>query len=146
MNPLATRSLSSPQFKDLPFYLPSAHRPRNMSKMLSHITAFLALGAIAQAAPTPAPAAASSGSAFHSVTAIRNPNYVRNGTASLLKAYAKYHIQPTQPMSDAFMSALQKRQDSSAPALPVDRVEYLVPTTIGGQTLNLDLDTGSADL
>ncbi|KAF7899810.1 hypothetical protein EAF00_004146 [Botryotinia globosa] len=114
--------------------------------MLSHITAFLALGAIAQAAPTPAPAAASSGSASHSVTAIHNPNYVRNGTASLLKAYAKYHIQPTQPMSDAFMSALQKRQDSSAPAFPVDRVEYLVPTTVGGQTLNLDLDTGSADL
>ncbi|TGO22853.1 hypothetical protein BPAE_0152g00080 [Botrytis paeoniae] len=114
--------------------------------MLSHITAFLALGAIAQAAPTPAPAAASSGSASHSVTAIHNPNYVRNGTASLLKAYAKYHIQPTQPMSDAFMSALQKRQDSSAPAFPVDGVEYLVPTTVGGQTLNLDLDTGSADL
>ncbi|KAF7881595.1 uncharacterized protein EAF02_006283 [Botrytis sinoallii] len=114
--------------------------------MLSHITVFLALGAIAQAAPTPAPAAASSGSASHSVTAIHNPNYVRNGTASLLKAYAKYHIQPTQLMSDAFMSALQKRQDSSAPAFPVDRVEYLVPTTVGGQTLNLDLDTGSADL
>ncbi|KAF7955846.1 hypothetical protein EAE96_004768 [Botrytis aclada] len=119
--------------------------------MLSHIVAFLALGAIAQAAPAPAPApapaAASSGSASsHSVTAIHNPNYVRNGTASLLKAYAKYHIQPTQPMSDAFMSALQKRQDSSVPAFAVDRVEYLVPTIVGGQTLNLDLDTGSADL
>lgn len=114
--------------------------------MFSHITAFLALGAIAQAAPAPAPSASSSGSASHSVTAIRNPNYVRNGTASLLKAYAKYHLQPTQPMSDAFMSAIQKRQDSSAPAFPVDGVEYLVPTTVGGQTLNLDLDTGSADL
>ncbi|ESZ98352.1 aspartate protease [Sclerotinia borealis F-4128] len=113
--------------------------------MLSHITAFLALGAmVAQAAPAPATFAQSSSA--HSVPAIHNPNYVRNGTASLLKAYAKYHIQPTQPMSDAFLSALQKRQDSSASAIPSDGVEYLVPTTVGGQTLNLDLDTGSADL
>lgn len=112
--------------------------------MLFQITAFLALGAITQAAP--APATVSFGSATHSVTAIHNPNYVRNGTASLLKAYAKYHIQPTRPMSDAFMSALRKRQDSSASAIPADGVEYLVPTTVGGQTLNLDLDTGSADL
>ncbi|KAJ8069165.1 hypothetical protein OCU04_002837 [Sclerotinia nivalis] len=114
--------------------------------MLSQITAFLALGAIAQAAPAPVPAAAATGAGAHSVPAIHNPNHVRNGTAALLKAYAKYHIQPTQPMSDAFMSALRKRQDSSVTATPADAAEYLIPVTVGGQTLNLDLDTGSADL
>ncbi|KAI9649404.1 hypothetical protein NHQ30_001980 [Ciborinia camelliae] len=113
--------------------------------MLSQITAFLALGAsIAQAAPAPATFATGSGS--HSVPAVHNPNYVRNGTASLLKAYAKYHIKPTQPMSDAFMTALKKRQDSSVTATPADGAEYLIPVTVGGQTLNLDLDSGSADL
>ncbi|CAD6444014.1 39f229bb-fcb0-47b6-b0d1-2994cee8a9ff [Sclerotinia trifoliorum] len=115
--------------------------------MLSQITAFLALGAIAHAAPAPVPAGATAaGAGAHSVPAIHNPNHVRNGTAALLKAYAKYHIQPTQPMSDAFMSALRKRQDSSVTATPADAAEYLIPVTVGGQTLNLDLDTGSADL
>ena len=31
-------------------------------------------------------------------------------------------------------------------ATPADGSEYLVPVTVGGQSLNLDLDTGSADL
>ncbi|KAF7862730.1 hypothetical protein EAF04_007603 [Stromatinia cepivora] len=114
--------------------------------MLSQITAFLALGAIAQAAPAPVPATTAAGAGAHSVPAIHNTNHVRNGTAALLKAYAKYHIQPTQPMSDAFMSALRKRQDSSVTATPADAAEYLIPVNVGGQTLNLDLDTGSADL
>ncbi|KAB8295874.1 hypothetical protein EYC80_008695 [Monilinia laxa] len=113
--------------------------------MLSQITAVLALGAtIAQAAP--APAVAAQGTASHSVPAIHNPNFVRNGTAALLKAYAKYHIKPTKPVSEAFTSALQKRQDSSVTATSTGGVEYLIPVTVGGQTLNLDLDTGSSDL
>lgn len=113
--------------------------------MLSQITAFLALGAsIAQAAP--APETFAQGSGAHSVQAIRNPNYVRNGTASLLKAYAKHHVKPTQQMSGEFMTALRKRQDGSASAIPSDGAEYLVPVTVGGQSLNLDLDSGSADL
>ncbi|PQE07383.1 Aspartic protease pep1 protein [Rutstroemia sp. NJR-2017a WRK4] len=116
--------------------------------MLSSITTLLALAAVARAAPA-APAAPSvanvEGSSSFSVPAVHNANFARNGTAALLKAYAKFHLEPTKPMSHAFMSALRKRQDGSAPALDSNSVEYLVPTTVGGQKLNLDLDTGSAD-
>ena len=111
--------------------------------MLSSITTVLALGAIvAKAAPT----ADVIGSSKFSVPAVHNPNFVRNGTAALLKAYAKHNLKPTMPMPESFLSALQKRQDGSAPAVPSDGVEYLVPVSVGGESLNLDFDTGSADL
>jgi hypothetical protein len=111
-------------------------------KMLSAITV-LALAVAAQAAPTSNTRATNSFAA----TAVHNKNNVRNGTASLLKAYAKYNLKPTLEMPAAFMSALSKRQDGSATAVPASGdVEYLVETVVGGQTLNLDFDTGSSDL
>jgi len=76
-----------------------------------------------------------------SISAIHNDKFVRNGTAAMLKAYAKYGMN----FSNAD-SVLGRRQDSSTTANAVGRVEYTCPVTIGGQTLNLDLDTGSADL
>ena len=112
--------------------------------MLSKLTV-LVLAVAAQAAPA-TPGAAASGSQQYTVPAVHNPNFVRNGTAAMLKAYAKHHLTPTREMPAAFMSALNKRQDGSAPADPSDGVEYLVPVTVGGEKLNLDLDTGSADL
>lgn len=63
-----------------------------------------------------------------------------------MKAYAKYGIQPTREVPAAFLDALNKRQDSSAAATSAGGVEYLVPVNVGGQTLNLDFDTGSSDL
>jgi len=77
-----------------------------------------------------------------SVTAAHNDKFVRNGTAAMLKAYAKYGLHSLHPDS-----VLRKRQDGSVTATPAAQdVEYLCPVTIGGQTLNLDFDTGSADL
>ncbi len=111
--------------------------------MLSTITV-LALAVAAQAAP--APAVNVIGSKTFSAPAVHNANYVRNGTAAMLKAYAKHHLTPTREMPEAFMAALGKRQDGSATAVPSDGVEYLVSTSVGGQSLNLDFDTGSADL
>jgi hypothetical protein len=129
------------------FSTPAHFQPLNLLsvhsifKMLSTITV-LALAVAAQAAP----AANVARSSKYSVPAVHNPNFVRNGTAAMLKAYAKHHLTPTREMPSAFLNALQKRQDGSAPADPSDGVEYLVPVTVGGQKLNLDLDTGSADL
>lgn len=118
--------------------------------MLSKI-ALLALAVTSQAAPAPAPglsAIGATGDKTYSVTAVHNANFQRNGTAALLKAYKKFNLKPTKEVSEAFKAALslEKRQDSSAPASPSDGVEYLVPVTVGGQSLNLDFDTGSADL
>jgi hypothetical protein len=85
------------------------------------------------------------GSKF-SAPAVHNPNFVRNGTAAMLKAYAKHHLTPTHEMPSEFLAEIQRRQDGSATAVPSDGVEYLVTTSVGGQNLNLDFDTGSADL
>jgi len=119
-----------------------------LAKMLSTITV-LALALAAQAAPAPAiPATSVAGSKSFSVQAVHNPNFVRNGTAALLKAYKKWNLKATKELPDAFkaeLSGLSKRQDGSAPASPTGD-EYLVPVSVGGQTLNLDFDTGSADL
>lgn len=111
------------------------------------IATILALALAAQAAPTER---AASGS--FSIPAVHNVNHVRNGTAAMLKAYKKFNLKPSaeQKLSNAFWNELslsRKRQDGSATASPdPDNVEYLVPVTVGGQTLNLDFDTGSADL
>lgn len=112
--------------------------------MLSAIV--LALAAVAQAAPAPAPAANVQGSTAFSAPAVHNTNFIRNGTAAMLKAYAKHNLKPTHEMPEAFMAALAKRQDGSATAVPSNGVEYLVSTVVGGQTLDLDFDSGSADL
>lgn len=109
--------------------------------MLSTITV-LALAVAAQAAPS----ASIFGNKQFSVPAVHNANFHRNGTLAMLKAYAKHHLIPTKEMPSAFLNELQRRQDGSAPASPSDGVEYLVPVSIGGETLNLDFDSGSADL
>jgi hypothetical protein len=121
--------------------------------MLSAVT-LLALAAAVQAAPAPpsiasVPAPEVVGAHQFSAPAVKNPAYVRNGTAALLKAYAKHNLVPTQEFSPAFMAELnqlKKRQDGSATAVPYQGAEYLVSTTVGGQKLNLDFDTGSSDL
>lgn len=92
------------------------------------------------------------------------PN-LRNGVMALDKTMRKYGIQPPQELSDA---ATQQKNaiTSGAAASTNEKVavgggtesgsvvanpmlhdqEYLSPVVIGGQTLNLDVDTGSADL
>lgn len=109
--------------------------------MISTITV-LALALAAQAAP----AGIVTGSTKFSAPAVHNANFVRNGTAAMLKAYAKHHLTPTHEMPREFIAEIQRRQDGSATAVPSDGVEYLVSTSVGGQSLNLDFDTGSADL
>jgi aspergillopepsin I len=68
----------------------------------------------------------------------------------MLKAYKKYGLKPSQGFSNSFLSeigASWKRQDGTVTASPDPTdVEYLVPVTVGGQQLNLDFDSGSADL
>ncbi|KAG0650345.1 Aspergillopepsin-1 [Hyphodiscus hymeniophilus] len=113
--------------------------------MLS-IIAVLAVVVAAQATPAPASALDIDFDVEFSIPAVHNPDYVRNGTAAMLKAYAKHYLTPTREMPEAFMSALHKRQDGSVSAEPSGGAEYLIPVTVGGEQLNLDLDTGSADL
>jgi hypothetical protein len=83
-----------------------------------------------------------------------NPNFKANGPAAMYKAYNKYHIR----INGTWAEFAQKwgkpknppktvNSDGSVPANPeTNDAEYLSPVTIDGQTLNLDFDTGSADL
>ncbi|RDL41578.1 putative endothiapepsin [Venustampulla echinocandica] len=120
--------------------------------MLSALSLLALAAVVVQAAPTPATDSAVVslvGSKQFSAPAVKNPNAIRNGTLALLKAYAKHNLIPTQDFSPEFLAELnqlKKRQDTSTPAVPYQQVEYLVNIAVAGQKLNLDFDTGSADL
>lgn len=94
-----------------------------------------------------------------SLKQVRNPNHRFIGPLSVKKTYLKYG----KPVPDWLESAvarftsdlgdsdpLDRRTNGSAPATPIDTLDdaYVTPVDIGTppQTLNLDFDTGSADL
>lgn len=59
----------------------------------------------------------------------------------LRKVYQKYNVAVPEDVAKAAQG------DGSVAAIPEEGdVEYLSPVEIGGQTVNLDFDTGSADL
>ena len=72
------------------------------------------------------------------------PRHPDAGAAAMVKAYRKYN----------FNMALLKRQNATAPsgngvvsAVPEPNdSEFIEATTVGGQPLNMDFDTGSSDL
>ena len=69
-------------------------------------------------------------------------SYILSGPASVAKVYGKYGKQaPADVVSAA------ANNDGTVTASPEEYdSEYLCPVTVGGQTLNLDFDTGSSDL
>jgi hypothetical protein len=77
-----------------------------------------------------------------SVTQKLNTEFVRNGSAAYAKAFKKFGW----PMPHDL--AVATGNDGSVNATPIGLYdsEYLCPVEIDGQILNLDFDTGSADL
>ncbi|KAF7984265.1 hypothetical protein HWV62_16110 [Athelia sp. TMB] len=75
-----------------------------------------------------------------SVVQKKNEKFVANGPMAYAKAYIKYG--KTMP---AELAAAVSGTVKASPEDAYDS-EYLCPVSIGGQTLNLDFDTGSADL
>jgi len=67
---------------------------------------------------------------------------------AMLKTYAKFKKANQAPAKVKSAAAVQATgQTGSASAIPESYDEsYLTPVTVGGQTLNLDFDTGSSDL
>lgn len=68
--------------------------------------------------------------------------WILSGPAAVLSTYRKFSKPAPQDVvaaaaaNDGIVSASPTQYDS----------QYLTPVTIGGQTVNLDFDTGSADL
>lgn len=66
----------------------------------------------------------------------------KSGPLALQKAYAKYN----KPAPDNVRSAAATATGTVAANPDQYDAEYLCPVTVGSTTLNLDFDTGSADL
>lgn len=103
-------------------------------------TAFLAITALAGtslAKPIPAPEVPTR-KGFTINQSVPKP--FQAGPVVLQRAYRKYNRAVPEDVSRA-------AQDGTVSATPEQfDSEYLSPVSIGGQTVNLDFDTGSADL
>jgi len=119
--------------------------------MMRYITLILGLLACSLfASPT------RSGESF-SVSRIHQTGVRRSGPAAIAAAFRKFGwTLPTAPhghedfaanIPDIYHSSkVAKRQTGKVNATPEQyHAEYLCPVTIGGQTLNMDFDTGSSD-
>lgn len=86
-----------------------------------------------------------------SVEQVKHSVHLKNGPAQVAKTLRKYgkvvpeHIQAA---ADARANTVTAAATGSEPANPSDEYDssYLSPVTIGSTTVNLDFDTGSADL
>ncbi|KAH8658154.1 aspartic peptidase domain-containing protein [Xylariales sp. PMI_506] len=111
------------------------------------VVAAVALASVASAAPVEGQSVEGHSFTVHQV---RNTKHVKNGARALAKAYLKYG----KPIPDFLQTALnnlnsKRATTGSAVTTPEEYdVEYLTPVSIGtpAQVLNLDFDTGSADL
>lgn len=91
-----------------------------------------------------------------SLKQVSNPNYRFIGPLSVKKTYLKFGKPVPDWLEAAVRSftssddSLAKRDNGSETTTPIDDLDdaYVTPVQIGtpGQTLNLDIDTGSADL
>lgn len=69
-------------------------------------------------------------------------SFIMSGPAAVLWTYNKFNVPAPEDVVSAAAS-----NDGTVSAAPTNfDSQYLTPVTIGGQTLNLDFDTGSADL
>ncbi|XXH03078.1 hypothetical protein Hte_009468 [Hypoxylon texense] len=114
----------------------------------------LLLAAAALSVTSAAPVEESKGHSF-TVHQVRNPKHVKNGALALAKAYRKFGAPFPEYLTSALnttyanTAAAKRAATGSAVTTPEEYdVEYLTPVSIGtpAQTLNLDFDTGSADL
>jgi hypothetical protein len=105
------------------------------TKMPSLVSSLSALAIASLAAATPIRRAKQAFTVHEDVAKPFTP-----GPVQMWKTYQKYGVAPPPDISAA-------ASDGTVTATPEQYdAEYLCPVTIGGQTLNLDFDTGSADL
>ncbi|KAF2194427.1 acid protease [Zopfia rhizophila CBS 207.26] len=79
-----------------------------------------------------------------SIGQVERKTYIKNGAKSVAKTLRKYGAKVPQNI----LNAANAGPNGSAPAVPADQYDslYLSPVDVGGTVLQLDFDTGSADL
>ncbi|EPS35498.1 hypothetical protein H072_11083 [Dactylellina haptotyla CBS 200.50] len=78
------------------------------------------------------------------IRAIPNPTYKPDGKRALKKVLSKYGLELPSALRDI---DLERRADGTVEAKPGQYdIQYVCPVTVGSQKLNLNFDTGSADL
>ena len=70
----------------------------------------------------------------------------RHGPSALARVYRKYNIDLPRDVEVAVNNNNNDNNKDSIITPTSNDEEYLIPVTIGGQTLNLQVDTGSSDL
>ncbi|KAL6924103.1 hypothetical protein ACHAPO_011226 [Fusarium lateritium] len=123
-----------------------------MPSLNALLTASLAFTSIALGAP------AAVLDKHSSIEQVKNPNFIKSGPLALAHAYTKYGVPLPKGLEKAVKAvksssshSVFKRQNGKGSAIPTlsdDGVQWLTPVEVGtpGQTLNLNLDTGSSDL
>ena len=107
----------------------------------SKLGAASALVALTSATPVDYEPLEKRGVAFKLDQTVPKP-FMLSGPSSMLKTYKKYGGSAPE---DVVVAAANN--DGTVTATPEEYdSEYLCPVSIGGQTLNLDFDTGSSDL
>lgn len=76
---------------------------------------------------------------------VSNPHFIANGTQHLKVAYAKYQSYGSSSHNNSIAGPTSAPDEVVATPVAADS-EYLVPVTINGQDLNMNMDTGSSDL
>ena len=107
----------------------------------SKLGAALALVALASTSPADYIPLEKRGAAFKVPQTVPKP-FILSGPSAMLYTYRKYKASPP---SDVVSAAANNDGTVTANPTQYDS-EYLCPVSIGGQTVNLDFDTGSSDL
>ncbi|KAH9870170.1 hypothetical protein J1614_007093, partial [Plenodomus biglobosus] len=138
-------------FRFLHLLLVSSSSDFDISRMPSIISLTAALALLGAVAASPV----EKRSAF-SVKQVPHTTYLKNGPAQKVKTLRKYG----KPVPQSLLAAAESRaavgeaftaaaaDSGSDPAVPSDQYDssYLSPVTVGSTTVELDFDTGSADL
>lgn len=118
---------------------------------MQRISAFATAAALAsQAIGAPAPQLVPQvfgGQNGFSIPQVQGPMKFLSGPLEMQKTYQKYNVAVPANVASAASAAAAAQQSGSVAANPESYdSSYLCPVSVGGQTLNLDFDTGSSDL
>ncbi|KAF4470697.1 aspartic ase precursor, partial [Fusarium albosuccineum] len=132
-----------------------------VSSLRTVLSATLALATIVAGSPAGTASESTSGEKQFSVHQVKNPNFVTNGPQAIARAYAKYGVIMPEALAEVVRKNKKQhskrsggnegagRSQGSVVTTPEPGdYEWLTPVQIGtpGVTLNLNFDTGSADL